>query len=68
MEKTGKALKVWAWIFIVTSVIIPLLSVGSIICSIKYKKYDEKKGAQLLQISIIVAVVALGYNIIKLLQ
>lgn len=43
MEKTGKALKVWAWIFIVTSVIIPLLGVGSIICSIKYKKYDEKK-------------------------
>lgn len=68
MEKTGKALKVWAWIFIVTSVIIPLLGVGSIICSIKYKKYDEKKGVQLLQISIIVAVVALGYNIIKLLQ
>ena len=68
MEKTGKALKVWAWIFIVTSVIIPLRGVGSIICSIKYKKYDEKKGAQLLQISIIVAVVALGYNIIKLLQ
>ncbi|UXR90087.1 hypothetical protein [Staphylococcus epidermidis] len=54
--------------FIVTSVIIPLLGVGSIICSIKYKKYDEKKGSQLLQISIIVAVVALGYNIIKLLQ
>ena len=68
MEKTGTALKGWAWIFIVTSVIIPLLGVGSIICSIKYKKYDEKKGAQLLQISIIVAVVALGYNIIKLLQ
>jgi len=68
MEKTGKALKMRAWIFIVTSVIIPLLGVGSIICSIKYKKYDEKKGAQLLQISIIVAVVALGYNIIKLLQ
>lgn len=44
MEKTGKALKVWAWIFIVTSVIIPLLGVGSIICSIKYKNMMRKKG------------------------
>ena len=31
-------------VFIVTSVIIPLLGVGSIICSIKYKNMMRKKG------------------------
>ena len=30
--------------FIVTSVIIPLLGVGSIICSIKYKNMMRKRG------------------------
>ena len=63
MEKDGKALKVWAWIFIVLTVIFPLFAIGSILCSIKYKKYEEKKGAQLLQISIIVVVVVVGINI-----
>ena len=43
MEKDGKALKVWAWIFIVLTVIFPLFAIGSILCSIKYKKYEEKK-------------------------
>ncbi|WP_420802004.1 hypothetical protein [Staphylococcus saccharolyticus] len=36
--------------------------------SIKYKKYDEEKGSQLLQISIIVAVVAFAFNLIRMLQ
>lgn len=65
MEKDGKAIKVWAWIFIVLTFIFVLFAIGSILCSIKYKKYDEKKGAQLLQISIIVAVVTLVFNISK---
>ena len=44
MEKDGKALKVWAWIFIVLTVIFPLFAIGSILCSIKYKN-TKRKGA-----------------------
>ena len=65
MEKDGKALKVWAWIFIVLTVIFPLFAIGSILCSIKYKN-TKRKGAQLLQISIIVVVVVVGINIIRM--
>ena len=65
MEKDGKALKVWAWIFIVLTVIFPLFAIGSILCSIKYKN-TKRKSAQLLQISIIVVVVVVGINIIRM--
>ncbi|APT17668.1 MULTISPECIES: hypothetical protein [Staphylococcus] len=66
MEKTGKPLKVWTWIFIVLTIVTPLFAIGSIICSIKYKKYDEVKGAKLLQISIIVAVIIFVLNLLTL--
>ena len=65
MEKTGKALKVWAWVFIVLTIVTPLFAIGSIICSVKYKKYDEAKGAKLLQISIIVAVIIFVLNLLN---
>ena len=67
MEKTGKALKVWTWIFIVLTIVTPLFAIGSIIYSVKDKKYDEVKGAKLLQISIIVAVIIFVLNLLTLL-
>ena len=51
--------------FIVLTVIFPLFAIGSILCSIKYKN-TKRKGAQLLQISIIVVVVVVGINIIRM--
>ena len=41
--------------------------IGSIIYSVKDKKYDEVKGAKLLQISIIVAVIIFVLNLLALL-
>ncbi|WP_251521767.1 MULTISPECIES: hypothetical protein [Staphylococcus] len=67
MEKSGKALKVWTWIFIVLTVVVPLFAIGSIICSINYKKYDAEKGAKLLKISIIVGLVVFILNVFYLL-
>ena len=43
MEKTGKPLKVWTWIFIVLTIVTPLFAIGSIICSIKYKNMMKLK-------------------------
>lgn len=65
MENKGKGLKVWAWIFIVLTVIVPLFAIGSIICSVKYKKYDADKGAKLLNIAIMVGVIVFVLNLIK---
>ncbi|NHM74558.1 hypothetical protein G8Y85_03835 [Staphylococcus sp. 11007852] len=62
MKEQGKALKVWAWVFIVLSIVTPLFAIGSIICSNKYKKYDPEKGAKLLNIAIIVGIVSLVLN------
>ena len=42
---------------IVLNIVTPLFAIGSIIYSVKDKKYDEVKGAKLLQISIIVAAI-----------
>ena len=67
MEKSGKALKVWTWIFIVLTVVVPLFAIGSIICSINYKKYDAEKGAKLLKTSIIVGLVVFILNVFYLL-
>ncbi|WP_438811987.1 hypothetical protein [Staphylococcus epidermidis] len=39
------------------TIVTPLFAIGSIIYSVKDKKYDEVKGAKLLQISIIVAAI-----------
>ncbi|UXU57148.1 hypothetical protein MUA95_11510 [Staphylococcus agnetis] len=57
MKEQGKALKVWAWVFIVLTIVTPLFTIGSIICSNKYKKYDPEKGAKLLNISITVGII-----------
>ncbi|PHK48736.1 hypothetical protein [Staphylococcus edaphicus] len=67
MENKGKGLKVWAWVFIVLTVIMPLFAIGSIICSIKYKKYDAAKGSKLLNIAIIVAIIIFVFNIMTFL-
>jgi len=67
LENNGKGLKTCTWIFIILSVITPLFAIGSIICSIKYKKYDQAKGANLLKISIIVGVVIFILNLFTLL-
>ncbi|UEX90012.1 hypothetical protein [Staphylococcus ratti] len=68
MEKNGNALKTWAWVFIVLTVITPLFAIGSIICSIKYKAYDPEKGAKLLKISIIVAIVVVALTLYMTLR
>ena len=51
--------------FIVLTVIFPLFAIGSILCSIKYKKYEEKRRAITTNI-IIVVVVVVGINIIRM--
>lgn len=43
VKEAGKTLKVWAWVFIVLSLIMPIFGVGSIICSAKYKKYQQEQ-------------------------
>ncbi|MCG7337682.1 hypothetical protein M3663_07630 [Staphylococcus xylosus] len=52
----------------VLTIITPLFGIGSIICSLKYKKYDEKKGTNLLKIAIIVTVVVFVLNIISIIS
>lgn len=64
-REPGKTLKVWTWILIVLSLIIPIFGIGSIICAVNYKKHNQEKGAKLLYIAIIVTVVSLVYVIMK---
>lgn len=66
VKEAGKTLKVWAWVFIVLSLIMPIFGVGSIICSAKYKKYKQEQGGKLLNIAIIVTVVSVTFAIIRL--
>ncbi|PTG19665.1 hypothetical protein [Staphylococcus chromogenes] len=66
MKEQGKALKVWAWVFIVLTIVTPLFAIGSIICSIKYKKYNPEKGAKLLKIAIIMAIIVMVLNILAI--
>ncbi|MGV3277121.1 hypothetical protein [Staphylococcus hyicus] len=66
MKEQGKALKVWAWVFIVLTIVTPLFAIGSIICSIKYKKYNPEKAAKLLNIAIIVGIVVFVLNVLKI--
>ena len=66
MEETGKALKIWTWVFMVLSLVVFLFGIGSIICSYKYKQYNEEK-AKLLQTAIIVTVVTTTMTICKFL-
>ncbi|MCU5745674.1 hypothetical protein N9R04_02925 [Staphylococcus sp. SQ8-PEA] len=62
MEENKKDWKVWAWVFIVLTIISPFFAIGSIICSIEYKKYDEAKRSKLLMIAIIVGVIMVILN------
>lgn len=52
---------------IVLTIVTSLFAIGSVFYSVKYKKYDEVKGAKLLQISIIVAVIIFVLNLLALL-
>ncbi|WP_192929507.1 hypothetical protein [Staphylococcus aureus] len=42
-QKQGNGLKIATWVFIVLTVVTPLFGIGSIVCSINYKKYDAEK-------------------------
>ncbi|EUH15398.1 hypothetical protein [Staphylococcus aureus] len=44
-QKQGNGLKIATWVFIVLTVVTPLFGIGSIVCSINYKKYDAEKGS-----------------------
>ncbi|MHD0398625.1 hypothetical protein ACY2DA_12430 [Staphylococcus simulans] len=66
VKEAGKTLKVWAWVFIVLSLIMPIFGIGSIICSVKYKKYQQEQGGKLLNIAIIVTVVSVAFAIMRL--
>ncbi|HDG5407912.1 TPA: hypothetical protein PF085_002633 [Staphylococcus aureus] len=49
-QNQGNGLKIATWVFIVLTIVTPLFGIGSIICSINYKKYDAEKGSKLLKI------------------
>ncbi|HHD1495644.1 TPA: hypothetical protein ACN128_002768, partial [Staphylococcus aureus] len=55
------------WVFIVLTVVTPLFGIGSIVCSINYKKNDAEKGSKLLQIAIIVTIIAFVLNLLAYL-
>ncbi|HCU7636460.1 TPA: hypothetical protein OVA92_000613 [Staphylococcus aureus] len=66
-KKQGNGLKIATWVFIVLTVVTPLFGIGSIVCSINYKKYDAEKGSKLLQIAIIVTIIAFVLNLLAYL-
>ncbi|MBN5680633.1 hypothetical protein JY611_14225 [Staphylococcus aureus] len=66
-QKQGNGLKIATWVFIVLTVVTPLFGIGSIVCSINYKKYDVEKGSKLLQIAIIVTIIAFVLNLLAYL-
>ncbi|HDJ2491820.1 TPA: hypothetical protein ACRVJO_001255 [Staphylococcus aureus] len=66
-QKQGNGLKIATWVFIVLTVVTPLFGIGSIVCSINYKKYDTEKGSKLLQIAIIVTIIAFVLNLLAYL-
>ncbi|WP_120046840.1 hypothetical protein [Staphylococcus aureus] len=66
-QKQGNGLKIATWVFIVLTVVTPLFGIGSIVCSINYKKYDAEKGSKLLQIAIIVIIIAFVLNLLAYL-
>ncbi|WP_063649004.1 hypothetical protein, partial [Staphylococcus aureus] len=49
------------------TIVTPLFGIGSIVCSINYKKYDAEKGSKLLQIAIIVTIIAFVLNLLAYL-
>lgn len=66
-QKQGNGLKIATWVFIVLTVVTPLFGIGSIVCSINYKKYDAKKGSKLLKIAIIVTIIVFVLNLLAYL-
>ncbi|HFU7166754.1 TPA: hypothetical protein ACH66B_002664 [Staphylococcus aureus] len=65
--KQGNGLKIATWVFIVLTVVTPLFGIGSIVCSINYKKYDAEKGSKLLKIAIIVTIIVFVLNLLAYL-
>ncbi|MEL0538502.1 hypothetical protein [Staphylococcus debuckii] len=57
MKNNETLLKVFTIIFIVLTLVSPLFAIGSIICSVKLKKYDEVNGNRYLTASIVAAVI-----------
>ncbi|HGO1612878.1 TPA: hypothetical protein ACK0EX_000578 [Staphylococcus aureus] len=66
-QNQGNGLKIVTWVFIVLTIVTPLFGIGSIVCSINYKKYDAEKGSKLLQIAIIVTIIAFVLNLLAYL-
>ncbi|MCC1332669.1 hypothetical protein KS237_00360 [Staphylococcus aureus] len=66
-QKQGNGLKIATWVFIVLTVVTPLFGIGSIVCSINYKKYDAGKGSKLLKIAIIVTIIVFVLNLLAYL-
>lgn len=66
-QKQGNGLKIATWVFIVLTVVTPLFGIGSIVCSINYKKYDAEKGSKLLKIAIIVTIIVFVLNLLAYL-
>ncbi|HDP6135557.1 TPA: hypothetical protein P6X23_000532 [Staphylococcus aureus] len=66
-QKQGNGLKIATWVFIVLTVVTPLFGIGSIVCSINYKKYDAEKGSKLLKITIIVTIIVFVLNLLAYL-
>ncbi|UTH01874.1 hypothetical protein KFV05_09135 [Macrococcoides canis] len=62
-KEDGKKILIWAWACVVGILIIPLLAIGGIILGNKYKKYDEKKGKQIVTMSIIGGVLMFYFNL-----
>ncbi len=48
-QKQGNGLKIATWVFIVLTVVTPLFGIGSIVCSINYKKYDAEKRFEVIE-------------------
>ncbi|MHD0398298.1 hypothetical protein ACY2DA_10680 [Staphylococcus simulans] len=57
MKNNSTLLKILAAVFILLTIISPLFAIGSIICSVKIKKYNTVVGDRFLTISIICAVI-----------
>ncbi|HDF6214068.1 TPA: hypothetical protein PE921_000114 [Staphylococcus aureus] len=67
-QKQGNGLKIATWVFIVLTVVTPLFGIGSIVCSINYKKYDAEKGSKLLKIAIIVTIIVFCFKFISIFR
>lgn len=64
MKNNPTLLKILAAVFILLTIISPLFAIGSIICSVKIKKYNDVVGDSFLMISIICAVIFMAFHFI----